>query len=89
MKQLDVVVKEFSREYLKENGTMIFQDRELIVEKDQTSPENVMYRFKLGNGILPYSELPYISNLYALFPNFKLFNKQYTQCINIKFSNEE
>ena len=89
MKQLDVVVKEFSRDYLKENGTIIFRNREFIVEKDDSNPENVMYRFKIGDGVLPYSALPYISNLYALFPNFTLFDKQYTHCINIKFSNEE
>lgn len=81
-----IVPKSFTREYLKEHGSYVFRDRELVVEKEEAGePDNPILRFKLGDGIRPYSELPYISSIYALFPRVHLYNNDYSKEITIEF----
>jgi hypothetical protein len=86
-KILTVNVKTFDKEYLKQNSTIIFKSRELIVEIEK--PDNVedepTYRFKVGDGITPYTLLPYVSSLYALVPNICFYNKDSTSCVKLNF----
>lgn len=84
MNTVKVYPKEYTREYMKDHGNMIFRERELIVEKDMNG-DNVVLRFKIGDGIRPYSQLQYISSLYALFPEVSLFNKDYSNGITLCF----
>lgn len=78
--------KVYSREYLKENGHLIFKKRELIIEREEIG-ENVMLRFKIGDGVRPYSMIQYVSSLYALYPEICMCDKEYNTCLNIKFDN--
>ena len=39
--------------------------------------------YKVGDGKTPYSQLKYISTLYDLYPNFKLYSSDYTLGLNI------
>jgi hypothetical protein len=77
----------FDKQYLVENSHIVFKYRELIIEIERSdNPENSdTYRFKIGDGITPYKDLKYVSTIYSLFPSFKLFNKEYTKCVEIKF----
>lgn len=87
-KILTVNVKTFDKEYLKQNSTIIFKSRELIVEieKPDNAEEEPTYRFKVGDGITPYTLLPYVSSLYALVPNICFYNKDSTSCVKLNFS---
>jgi hypothetical protein len=62
------------------------KDRELIVEEDvKDSDDKSVYRFKVGDGMRTYSDLPYVSSLYSLFPNVLLCDQNYTRSIELKF----
>jgi hypothetical protein len=62
------------------------KDRELIVEEDvKDSDDKSVYRFKVGDGMRPYSDLPYVSSLYSLFPNVLLCDTNYTRSIELQF----
>ena len=80
--------KMFNKDYLNENGHIIFRERELIIEKEQKG-ENTMLRFKIGDGVKPYNALQYISSMYALFPKICLCDTNYDNCLNIKFSEDD
>lgn len=83
MKELNVLAKVFDRNYLKEHAHIIFKDRELIIEKDSgIGEQDTTYRFKIGDGITPYSNLSYISSIYNLFPNFTYYDNDYTTAIH-------
>lgn len=88
MKEFTLVPNMYDRKYLRENGHKIFKDRELIIEKD-VSGENVMLRFKIGDGIRPYSELQYISSMYALYPSICLCDSEYETCFKLCFDAKE
>ena len=60
----------------------ILKDRELLVETEGEG-DTFVARFKIGDGITPYSQLPYVSNLYKLYPNFLLYNSDYSFGVDI------
>ena len=60
--------------------------RELIIEEDvNESADKTVCRFKIGDGMRQYSDLPYISSLYSLFPSVLLCDQNYTRSIELKF----
>lgn len=77
----------FDKKYLSENSHLVFRYRELIVEIEKSdNPEQTdTYRFKIGDGVTPYKDLKYVSTIYSLFPSFKLFDRDYKKCVEIKF----
>lgn len=85
-KELTINVKTFTRDYMRNNDT-ILKDRELLVETEGEGNELVA-RFKMGDGKTPYSQLKYIASLYDLFPNFKLFSADYSLGFNIQLKGE-
>ncbi len=88
-KKVTIIMKSFSRDFLKEHGFMIFKNRELIVESDiSAEKEKTMYRFKIGDGVTSYEKLSYVSSLYSIFPNVKLYDKDYTTEIDLKIEGE-
>lgn len=86
-KELTVLAKSLTREQLQRNNSLILKDRELLVETEGEGNELVV-RFKIGDGKTPYSQLKYIATLYDLFPNFKLYNTDYSLGFNIKLKDE-
>ena len=70
MKEISIELKKYTKDYLSKNPDKVFQNRELIVEVDNSVPDDPVYRFKLGDGVSPYKELKYISSLYSLYPSF-------------------
>lgn len=88
MKEFTIVPKILERQYLKDHPDIIFRNRELIVEKDGDG-ENAVYRFKIGDGVKPYSVLQYISSLYALYPNFHMYDKKYEKGFTVSFEIEK
>ena len=84
----NIVVKSKTRQEMTTNlASYILKDKELLVETDGEN-ETFVARFKIGDGKTPYSQLPYISNLYKLCPNFLLYNNDYTFGVNIILRNE-
>lgn len=84
----NIVVKSKTRQEMTTNlAGYILKDKELLVETDGEN-ETFVARFKIGDGKTPYSQLPYISNLYKLCPNFLLYNNDYTFGVNIILRNE-
>lgn len=83
-KTLKIKPKKFTRAYLKENGHLIFRNRELIIEEEGEG-DKLTLRFKVGDGTSPYSALQYVSSLYGLFPNVFLFDKEYNNGIELDF----
>ena len=55
------------------------------IEKSDNPEQTDTYRFKIGDGVTPYKDLKYVSTIYSLFPNFKLFDREYKKCVEIKF----
>lgn len=84
MKEFTVFPKVYDRKYLKEHDHIIFKNRELVIERDGTG-DNVMLRFKIGDGIRPYRDLQYISSMYALYPSVCLFDGDYENCFTLSF----
>lgn len=81
-----IVPKAYTKKYLEENSSIVFKDREFIVEVEKgTNSEDSTLRFKVGDGVRPYYSLPYVSSLYALFPNIKLCNVDYSKELSISF----
>ena len=71
----NITAKSYSKEDMKTKYIdMILKDRELLVETEGEGDELIV-RFKVGDGKTPYPQLKYISTLYDLFPNFKLYSK--------------
>ena len=84
-----VVAKSKSREEMTTSSSeYVLKDRELLVETEG-SGDTFVARFKVGDGITPYSKLPYISNLYKIYPNFILYNEDYSFGININLKNDK
>lgn len=83
MNTVDIYPKIIDRQKLKENSQIIFRNRELIIEKEEQSVDNMVLRFKIGDGIKTYDALPYVSSLYSLFPEFCLCDSKYENSINI------
>ena len=89
MNTLSIIVKSFTRDFMKTHGFLVFKDRELIVESDKASDkDSSIYRFKIGDGVTPYENLNYVSSLYSIFPNIKLFDKNYNNEIDIKLGGD-
>ena len=83
LKITDIIVKNGSREDMcKILSDKILKDKELFVETEGEG-ESLIARFKIGDGVTPYKQLPYISSIYKLFPNFKLYNNAYSYGIDI------
>jgi hypothetical protein len=84
-KEVTITTKSYTREDMRSKyNDMILKNRELLVETEGEGDELVV-RFKLGDGKTTYSQLKYISSLYDLFPNFKMYNNDYSLGINVNF----
>lgn len=84
-----VVVKSKTRKEMTETlSDYVLKDRELLVETEGQD-DTFVARFKVGDGKTPYSQLPYISNLYKIYPNFILYNEDYSFGIDIKLKNDK
>ena len=60
----NITAKSYSKEDMKTKYIdMILKDRELLVETEGEGDELIV-RFKVGDGKTPYSQLKYISTLY-------------------------
>ena len=84
-----IVVKTKTRNEM--NTTLsdyILKDRELLVETEGEG-DTFIARFKVGDGVTPYSQLAYVSNLYKLYPNFLLYNNDYSFGIDINLRKPE
>lgn len=89
MGSVKLIPKLLNRKYVLENDNIIPKDREFIVEVDNgVDEESTTYRFKIGDGKTVYSKLPYISSIYALFPKFMLYSKQYDKSVEVNFRGE-
>lgn len=86
-KQLTIIPKTIMKSDISNKEDFIPKVRELIAEQEGFGDTKIL-RFKLGDGVTPFSELPYVQSLYNLYPNFILYNANYTQSININFNNE-
>lgn len=87
-KLTNVVVKSKSREEMTTIlSDYILKDKELLVETEGVN-ETFIARFKIGDGVTPYKQLPYISNIYKLCPNFILYNDDYTYGLNINLKQQ-
>ena len=79
-----VIPKAYDKKYLEEHSNIIFRERELIIEVEKgTTPEDTIFRFKVGDGIKPYNALSYSSSIYALFPKIILYNTDYSKGISL------
>lgn len=82
-KLTNIVVKSKTRKEMTTTlSNYVLKDKELLVETDGEN-ETTVIRFKLGNGRTPYAQLPYVSNLYNICPNFILYSDDYSFGINI------
>lgn len=87
-KLTNIIVKSRTREEMTTTSAdYILKDKELLVETEGEN-ETFVARFKLGDGKTPYKQLPYISNLYKLCPNFILYSNDYSFGLNIIMKNE-
>ena len=88
MNELTIVPKIINKSQLSTNGNLFIPiDRELIIEEDMQTPDDkssIIYRFKIGNGISSYKELPYVSSLYSLFPKVLFCDSSYENCLTLK-----
>lgn len=90
-KIIDIVAKCKTKQDMETTfSNLILKDKELLVETDGVG-DTFVARFKVGDGRTPYNQLAYISNLYKLYPNFMLYDENYTFGVNIKLkpTNEE
>ena len=85
MKQLTVIPRTIILSDFKPENDFIPKERELITEQDGSGDTMIM-RFKLGDGITPYSKLDYVHSLVNLFPEYHLYSKNYESSLTIKFS---
>ena len=90
MKELGIVVQQFSKIELELIPNHVFKYRELIVEVSpapdpESKPE---YRFKIGDGVTPFVLLPYVSTLNSLVPLICFYNNDGTSRVALKFSEE-
>ena len=84
----NVIVKSKTREEMSTVlSDYVLRDKELLVETEGED-DTFIARFKIGDGMTPYNQLPYISNLYKLCPNFILYNNEYSYGINIILKDE-
>lgn len=80
-----IIGKSKSREeMLTDSSNLILKERELLIETEGYG-DTFTTRFKIGDGVTPYCELPYISSIYKLFPNFILYNSDYSFGVDISF----
>ena len=63
MNCLSLIPKTYDKDTIR-GSVKIFRDRELIVESEGTG-DNTVLRFKIGDGVKPYSALPYVSSMYS------------------------
>lgn len=87
-KLTNVIVKSKTREEMYSTlSDYVLKDKELLVETEGVN-DTFIARFKVGDGVTPYNQLPYVSNIYKLCPNFILYNDDYTYGLNIKLRND-
>lgn len=85
----NVLVKSKTREEMYSTlSNYILKDKELLVETEGVN-ETFIARFKIGDGVTPYCQLPYVSNIYKLYPNFILYSDDYSYGLNIKLKKDE
>ena len=83
-----IIAKSKTREEMTTTGAdLILKDRELLLETEGVD-DKFTVRFKIGDGATPYKELPYISSIYKLFPNFTLYNNNYTFGVDVLFKED-
>lgn len=85
----ELIVKTKTREEMLKlpMSDIILKDKEFLVETEGEN-ETLIARFKIGDGKTKYSELPYQSSIYKLFPEFLLYNNDYTYGVKIKLKSE-
>jgi len=89
MNGIGIQPKCYTKEYLSENGHLIFKNRELIIEKEiGTDISDTTLRFKIGDGVTPYNLLKYCSSMYALFPKVIFYDENYTSYVSVDFAGE-
>ena len=88
-KVTELIVKTKTREEMSKQpmSDIILKEREFLVETEGEN-ETLVARFKIGDGRTKYSELPYQSSIYKLFPEFILYNNEYTYGVKIKLKSE-
>ena len=88
MKNMTIIPNIYDKSYLIEHSSRVFKARELIIEREIVG-DQTMLRFKIGDGVKPYSALQYVSSLYALFPKIDLCDTEYKNCITISFKKDD
>lgn len=87
-KLINVIAKCKTKEEMNTSlADYVLKNKELLVETEGEN-ETFVARFKIGDGITPYKQLPYVSNLYKLYPNFILYSNDYSYGINIVLKDE-
>ena len=84
MKQLTVIPRTIVLSDFKPEDDFIPKAREFITEQDGSGDTMIM-RFKVGDGVTPYSKLDYVHSLVNLYPEYQLWSKDYESSITIKF----
>lgn len=85
----EIIIKSKPRQLMIESpmSELILKEKEFFVETEGEN-DTFIARFKVGDGKTKYSDLPYQSSIYKLFPEFYLYNNNYSYGVKIKFKNE-
>ena len=85
----EIIIKSKPRQQMMESpmSELILKEKEFFVESEGEN-DTFVARFKVGDGKTKYSDLPYQSSIYKLFPEFYLYNNNYSYGVKIKFKNE-
>jgi hypothetical protein len=89
IKITEIIIKSKPRQQMMESpmSELILKEKEFFVETEGEN-DTFVARFKIGDGKTKYSDLPYQSSIYKLFPEFYLYNNNYSYGVKIKFKNE-
>lgn len=89
-KMTNLIVKTKTKDELSKSPLcdMILKESEFLVETEGEG-DTLVARFKIGDGKTKYSNLPYQSSIYKLFPKFTLYNEDYTFGVVINLKSEE
>lgn len=89
MKGIRIKPKCYTKQYIEEHGYIIPKSRELIIEREQgVEPSQDVIRFKVGDGITPYSKLKYVSSLYSIFPKIVFYDDNYENYVSLDLESE-
>ena len=88
-KETEIIIKSKPRQQMMESpmSELILKEKEFFVETEGED-DTFVARFKIGDGKTKYLDLPYQSSIYKLFPEFYLYNNNYSYGVKIKFKNE-